>query len=112
MLESLRRRRRLIIATSVILIAGPLTFLGAHHMTSGSAQSADGKRLVAQPQGAGTSGGGVRVDTTWLLVPLGVMGLVMLIPVGLLTVLWIRYRRAEAAYTRDRKALGDGDEAP
>jgi hypothetical protein len=107
MLKSLRRRRRLIIAASVILVAAPLTFLGARHTTLGSRQNPDGKRLVAQPQDAGTPRGGARLDKTWLLVPLGVMALVMLIPIGLGISLWIRYRRAEAAYSRDRKALGD-----
>jgi hypothetical protein len=107
MLKSLRRRRRLIIATSVILVAAPLTFLGARHPTLGSRQKPDGKRLVAQPQDAGTPRGGARLDKTWLLVPLGVMALVVLLPLGHVTVLWIRYRRAEAAYTRDRKALED-----
>jgi hypothetical protein len=99
MLESLRRRRRLIIATSVILIASLLTFLGVRHTTSGSTQNADrpsvrdsfywerrgdvassSTRRVAQPQDAGSPRGRVRVDTAWLLVPLGVMALIMLIP--------------------------------
>jgi hypothetical protein len=44
MLKPLRRRRRLIIATSVILIAAPLTFLGARHTTYGPRQNQDGKR--------------------------------------------------------------------
>lgn len=107
MLESPRRRRRLIFATSVILIAAPLTNLGARQVMPGLPQSADGKRLVAQPQDAGTPRGRVRLDRTWLFVPVGGMALLLLMPVGLGVVLWIRYRRAEAAHTKARKALGD-----
>jgi hypothetical protein len=59
------------------------------------------EEVVAQPQDAGTPRGGVRLDKTWLLVPLGVMALVVLLPLGHVTVLWIQYRRAEGAYTRD-----------
>ena len=126
MLESLRPRRRLIIATSVILIAASVTFLGARHTTAGSTQNADrpyvrdsfyweqrgdlassSTRRVAYPQDAGSPKGRVRLDTAWLFVPLGVMALVLLLPIGLGVSTWIRYRRAEAAYTRDRNALGN-----
>jgi hypothetical protein len=43
-----------------------------------------------------------QLDRKWIIVPLGLLSLVILVPLGIAAFIWIRNRRAAAAYREAR----------
>ena len=63
-----------------------------------------GSQPEASPSNSPRSerGSEAHLSAVWLLVPLGVLGLALLIPVGLGIAYWLRVRRAERDWARGR----------
>jgi hypothetical protein len=70
------------------------------HKLPGKAKKA---RAAPQPAEADASDvSSTRLDKKWVVVPLALLSLVIVIPVGIGIAVWIRNRRAAAAYQRPR----------
>jgi hypothetical protein len=70
----------------------------------GPEELADQRRSVAGVDLAPRSRGEARLGAGWLAVPLGVLGLAVLIPVSVGLLNWHRVRRAEREFARSRDA--------
>jgi hypothetical protein len=59
-------------------------------------------RERAEADAAPAASSPTHLDRKWIVVPLGLLSLVIVIPLGIATFVWIRNRRATAAYRRAR----------
>jgi hypothetical protein len=64
--------------------------------------AAKASRRAAEARPAARRGDVARLDKTWILVPVALLSLVVLVPLGVGVGGWIRNRRAAAAYNRTR----------